>query len=499
MRVIKYVCLSDLHLGEEDSLLTGITEEGKAAPDKLSPVLGGLAECFRDLLKDQEDKPTLILCGDVLELALCTMDVAGMAFETFLRSTMRPGEELFAKSIFYLPGNHDHHLWELARETQYVEWFKRHALEGIPLAPPRHITPLIQLGERQRVPSYFLNGLLKRLARQEDNDSWNDIKFSVRYPNMGIAEGDRLALFSHGHYLESAYGAVSTAKDLLFDSGRPGSMNELEAHNFAWIDFFWSALGRSGDAGESVEMVYENLRSKEKVAALIENLARNISSRYMDNLPGWIKSNSVLSKIFKILYAFFRGREREVTDTAMSEKLRKGLHEYLENYLRGQIEKDLPGRDYRRVIFTFGHTHKPLAMDMTDFDGYPTWVDVYNTGGWVVDEVEPQPVHGASAVLLDEELNAAAVRLYQEKKDGGIRPVAVSEADHLGEAAGPFKKYLAEKVASSTGPWADLTDVVGREVSKRREFLRARIEMIEKNRPAPSLAPRTKAGFKSTT
>ena len=61
----------------------------------------------------------MILLGDILELALANDNVAAMSFERFLDFAMPPGYELFG-NIVYIPGNHDHHLWESARETQYV-------------------------------------------------------------------------------------------------------------------------------------------------------------------------------------------------------------------------------------------------------------------------------------------------------------------------------------------------------------------------------------------
>ena len=120
---IRYVCLSDMHLGEEDSLLTHVNpENGEADPTERSPVLQELATCLTDLIghnKDQAQQPTLILMGDILELALTTDNIAAMAFERFLELFMAKNYELFDKIIF-IPGNHDHHLWESARETQYV-------------------------------------------------------------------------------------------------------------------------------------------------------------------------------------------------------------------------------------------------------------------------------------------------------------------------------------------------------------------------------------------
>src|SRR5208337_650194 len=127
---IRYVCLSDLHLGAELSLLTRLmpgTPPGspKVDPTQASLVLVELMNCLRYLIKDQSRKPTLILLGDILELALANDNVAAMVFERFLELAMPAGGELFEK-IVYIPGNHDHHLWESARETQYVSNYLAH-------------------------------------------------------------------------------------------------------------------------------------------------------------------------------------------------------------------------------------------------------------------------------------------------------------------------------------------------------------------------------------
>ena len=121
MNDIRYVCLSDMHLGEEDSLLTEM--DGRIVdPLKANDVMVLLAKCLRDLISKNEgpEKPTLILNGDILELALSEYNTSAMIFERFLETVMAKDRELFDK-IIYIPGNHDHHLWELARETQYVD------------------------------------------------------------------------------------------------------------------------------------------------------------------------------------------------------------------------------------------------------------------------------------------------------------------------------------------------------------------------------------------
>src|SRR5213592_2593664 len=117
---IRYVCLSDMHLGAENSLLTNLTSDClDTDPGIASPVLSHLVECLKELIdqnEDRDEKPTLILNGDILELALTTDNEAAMVFERLVELILpRNGERLF-KEIKYIPGNHDHHLWETARE-----------------------------------------------------------------------------------------------------------------------------------------------------------------------------------------------------------------------------------------------------------------------------------------------------------------------------------------------------------------------------------------------
>ena len=67
----------------------------------------------------------------------------------------------------------------------------------------------------------------------------------------------------------------------------------------------------------------------------------------------------------------------------------------------------------------FGHTHKPFE-EVRNFDAYlGDGVPVYNTGGWVVETVDPAPLHGGAAVLLNENLDVASLRLYNEADGSG--------------------------------------------------------------------------------
>ena len=72
MTDIRYVILSDLHFGAENSVLTALNERPATAsetgfsadPQRPSPLLRGLVDGLRELTRGQDRPPTLILAGD---------------------------------------------------------------------------------------------------------------------------------------------------------------------------------------------------------------------------------------------------------------------------------------------------------------------------------------------------------------------------------------------------------------------------------------------------
>ena len=475
MGAIKYVCLSDLHLGEEDSLLTCLKKNGDSfESDHLSPspVLKALAACLDELVGcyPQDKKPTLILAGDVLELALCGMHEAAMGFERFIEATMA-GQRLFGE-IILLPGNHDHHLWELARETQYVRYLRRHHDKPGGLLPkPWHITDLFLENQTTPVESFFLTNLIRR---------YKPLKANIRvfYPNLAVRSPDRrrCAVFTHGHYTEWLYYLMSTLSDLLFSKkSRTLSIQEIEEENFAWIDFFWSAMGRSGGAGKQVESIYEMIQSEKGRKKLAKTLAKNLAARY--DLPGWgdwMESKGLewaLNQVVRKVVGTERGNTRHI----LGPDAEKDVEKYVEGPLLRQIKEENNEDAPEETTFIYGHTHKPYQEDKR-FDGYPGWVNVYNTGGWVVETVNPEPAHGGSIVVLDEELNAASVGMYTEKPTKAQYAVRVAEARHGDEAGNPLYEELRRKIDPAKGPWKKFSATVAEEVKLRAEFMGKRIQ-----------------------
>ena len=88
---LKYICVSDLHLGEEDSVLTNFYRNRlETDPLHPSPVMHCLKDCLYHIIANSEGfpetKPTLIILGDGLDLALSNTNTATMVFERFVES-----------------------------------------------------------------------------------------------------------------------------------------------------------------------------------------------------------------------------------------------------------------------------------------------------------------------------------------------------------------------------------------------------------------------------
>lgn len=121
------------------------------------------------------------------------------------------------------------------------------------------------------------------------------------------------------------------------------------------------------------------------------------------------------------------------------------------------------------LTFVFGHTHKPFEKDMR-FDGYPEWIDVYNTGGWVIETKVPDGLHGGAVVLVDEDLDVTSLRMFQD--DGDIAPeVQVRRSTHRGKEPSPFHDRIAKLVKEHAAPWRRFSEAASEAARVRRNNL----------------------------
>ena len=121
--------------------------------------LGGLIDGIRELTRGQDRPPTLILAGDILDLALSLDEVCAMVFRLFAHLAFGDGPPAFDPVIHYVPGNHDHHEWEITRENQYVTYVCGQPGDA-ELAAPWHTTKLVPVADHPVASSTLLNRYL---------------------------------------------------------------------------------------------------------------------------------------------------------------------------------------------------------------------------------------------------------------------------------------------------------------------------------------------------
>ncbi|UCF16803.1 MAG: metallophosphoesterase [Phycisphaerales bacterium] len=470
MADIAYVCLSDMHFGEEDSLLTNL-RVGSSRIDTSQPsaVLKQLVRCLKFLISQNrgKKKPKLILNGDILELALCSTKEAAMAFERFVELTMKKGQELFGSKIVYIPGNHDHHLWETAREKQYTNHIGRSKKKQ--LDEPWRTTSMFVATGSGTVPSGFLTTLVQR--------RFPEVAIEIAYPNLGLLNQDasRCVVFHHGHFLDPLYRLMTTLRTLAFPKRRePLAIWDIEAENFAWIDFFWSTLGRSGEAGKAIERVYEKMYDPKQFKTFLHDFIDNLDHKY--DLPSidWVTNRILKGMATAFVKKQAKVLERKDVKDPLSNKIEDGLRWYIDGTLREQIRGERDHKMPRDVTFVFGHTHKPFSRTLEKKTSRKA-INAYNTGGWVVESVKPQPLHGGTVMLVDKDLNCAHVRLYNEEVNPLDYAVNVEVSLRDSKRANPLLNRISSLVNPAGEPWSTFSSLVSEETEVRRKNLEHRI------------------------
>jgi hypothetical protein len=465
---ITHVILSDLHLGAETSLLTELDAQGKPAYRSPSPVLKALAEGLHDLLPPRSGvgKPQLILAGDTLELALAETHEAAMCFEQFLLALFPSGgeEDIFDREIIYIPGNHDHRLWTTVRAEHYADYVA--AVGGSDLGEPWHVTRMYE-NRAALVPwphSRLLDALAKR--HQAATQRAEPVEVRIAYPNFGLlsADANRSVIVTHGHFVEPMYQLMTKLHQVFFPDTHPAmrTIAEIEQENAAWIDFFWSTMGRSGMVGENIQRFYEFFSYDEGIDALADRLAKGIEAK-------------ALKPVIRLLCKKIAESERGDSAPSLGPCADAGMMDYINGPLAHQVKHERRHAERpEHVTIVFGFSHKPFE-ERRENSGFAQPVKILNTGGWVVDAVEPHPDHGAAIVFVDESMDCASLRLFDEPGRGSKpQPVRVAAEPGDGVFDNPLADDLRNYLAADPAPWQRFSTVVGTGLELRADALARR-------------------------
>lgn len=459
-----------MHLGSDRSILTSRA----GTPVGVSEVLLALVSALRSIVSANEGhRPVLILNGDCFELALASDEVSAAVFQEFMRLVMVSGDELFS-SVCFIPGNHDHHLWESARESQFSKFLSRHD-PSEPIPHPWYATRALLAREQHPVESPLLTTLLRRARRltgETEADSLSH-RVTVSYPNLAIERDGRCVIFHHGHFIEPAYKLLTSLNTALFSGPVPQTVSELEEGNFAWIDFFWSALGRAGDPGDRIQFVYDRLRDPQERSALIRQLSANLAKLVKNRTESSALEDALQARIMAFLIGQASGwlenlgRRAYYGGTTAVRSHDVGLTEYLERYVHRQLSDESPALLADEITFVFGHTHHPLVRLGQPYVGFADPVRVCNTGGWVHETAGLQDQVGASVVLVSEDLDVAAVEVYREVSSMSRRYVRLVEPSQSGSHSAFFDR-VSSMLDETSEPWRRLVSTVESEIEQRR-------------------------------
>jgi len=204
MKKIKAVALSDLHLGDTESLLYQDNKNKENIIDITTDKIAQLPDP-KDGEKGQIDE--LILMGDIADLSEAKPKIAYDNLKVFLNKLL---DKVNISKIIYVIGNHDHHLW--------VE--------------------LIEYNQKKKYMDCVKTNIL---IHKENDDFFKerfgniDVDMLFTYPNYIIQSDDPCAtfFFHHGHFLSE------TVIEGMVNKEKVKDLEDLENRATRDMEFVW--------------------------------------------------------------------------------------------------------------------------------------------------------------------------------------------------------------------------------------------------------------------
>jgi UDP-2,3-diacylglucosamine pyrophosphatase LpxH len=461
-----FVSLSDLHLGEEDSVLTNLSI-GKPVPEPKGPgpcmlALVNYLHAIKSYLNQGKPIPFLVLNGDILELATSSYPIAATYFRLFLSELAK--RELFDRLI-YLPGNHDHGLWSTIRDTHFIESLSRQSSSHgelrvehtTSLSTPRQ-SPLLTL-LTSNLPMEIVSPRLLVANPSFRLQSWQGHDF----------------LFHHGHLLEDIYKFLTLMGERLMSDDSlellkkkilDKKIGELEKENWPWIDFVWCGFARAGKVGETVEGIYELLSKPQGAQILIRRMADVLRTELdIDLVPEWFEDNVFRFILKKALKRGSIGSDERANSRKLpfSPDLREMTLSFMCHYMKRELSDEGLVPAANRSFLIFGHTHKPFLEELRDDESGFEKMTAVNSGGWVIESERYSSKYAPGIVIGSNAGDLALVKYRLDVKPG-------SEIMQKGKWDNTLNRLGEHKL---------LENAISRAVSVRRTYFRERVEKTE--------------------
>jgi hypothetical protein len=238
-----------------------------------------------------------------------------------------------------------------------------------------------------------------------------------------------------------------------------------------------------------MELIYDKMQDRQAFGEVLDNLAASLVKQHLDKHEAWFARTPVLGAVLRAVGEPIQARmlgwalrrtigrigesERSQTNVPLTDEGKALLRAYVEGPMREQIRIEQQSKKHpvpSDVTIVFGHTHKPF-QEIMRYDKYPQPVPVYNSGGWVIDSLTPDNTTGGAAVLIDEELNLASLRLYTRVTDRAGDSVKLETATET-----PFSKRLTSAIDPARDPWKPFSQIAAEEIVVREKSLEAHIK-----------------------
>lgn len=389
--------ISDLHLGEEESVLntTWIPQESfdeinekyyesklvrKGKKCGLKEIHQKNLEKLYKKLKDQGAVDELIILGDFMDLCLASLLTALEDAEHFFLKLAEYAPNV--KKIILIPGNHDHHLWFQVFDRYVLSDNFRYNV-NLP-GPAEYAKWLVDPGNIPLNVDFTKTFLSDLIPKEEDPESKGykpKITLEVAYPHLWrkikTKDGYVPYYFTHGHYLKDIF---TNPVSSLFPANK---LEELEVFNMLWFEAVWYHLGQAGSLSTFAKNIYEKRFDKD-VEKELEKILDNLLNLKIPGAPVawmlkalfWCKSKrEFLREVFR---SGLRGKKTvDIREHEVADYIKKYLHRFFPNHPRP-------------FYFIFGHTHATTGKQDGTTEGLKVRIDgvdypVENTGGWLLE------------------------------------------------------------------------------------------------------------------
>lgn len=336
MKKLKALALSDLHLGEPETLLYDNQYDIIDTTILKIEELSHAAENSRFESGIEE----LILIGDIVDLSEAPDKEAYQNTRNLLTHLLC---KVNVEKVVYIPGNHDHHLWVkvLCKDYYKTQNNCKPEIPELPLCVED--------------PSAFIDNCLP--SQHPPVEVW--------YPYYALDIKNQYFLFDHGHLFSKTLKKLSRPCTInrilrLFGKAREArTLKELEEMTYCFMEWVWHP----------------------KETRLLD---------VREKIYDWLRRASLRVKHKSTRRTTFEQDSRPIYDDDLLDQIKW--------YLLDICKIEGPAFSKKDFHLVFGHTHIGGTVLKADrkFRMKGPFISVWNTGGWLV----PSRVFSPDAYIL---------------------------------------------------------------------------------------------------